>query len=146
MRNYFNLVTGDPSHNKTDSFIPVIRANRLDDSYLQQIYTLIAVKELNADIRIKNTIRYVLSELVANMDEHSKCNDSVFMAQNYQKLKFMEGGFFDNGITIPGSLRDAELPTAGASDSDCIKQATEGTSAQDKCDNPMVRKEYRFDI
>ena len=130
VRNYLDLVTGDPPHNNADSFIPIIRSNRLNDSYMQQIYTLIAAKELNDDIRIKTAIRYIISELVANIDEHSKCNDSIFMAQNYQKLKFMEGGFFDNGITIPGSFRDAELPTSGASDSDCIKQATEGTSTK----------------
>ena len=36
VREYFSLVTGDSPHNKTDSFIPVIRANRLNDSYLNQ--------------------------------------------------------------------------------------------------------------
>ncbi len=54
-------------------------ANRLNDSYMQQIYDLIATKELNDDIKIKTEISYVISELVANIDEHSKCNDSIFM-------------------------------------------------------------------
>ena len=130
VRNYFELITGDPPYKKTNSFIPLIRANRLNDSYMQQIYDLIATKELNDDIKIKTEISYVISELVANIDEHSKCNDSIFMAQNYQKLKFMEAGFFDNGITIPGSFRDAELLKERTSDSNCIRQATEGISTK----------------
>lgn len=130
VREYFSLVTGDSHHSKTDSVIPVIRANRLNDSYLNQIYSLVAKDESHEDSRIHVAIKYVIGELVANIDEHSKCNDSVFMAQNYNKLKFLEGGFFDNGITISGSFRDAKLVKEGVSDSDCIKRATTGTSAK----------------
>ena len=127
---YFSLITGEPPHNKTDSFIPIIRANRLNDSYLNQMYSLVAEEESHDDSKIQNAIKYVISELVANIDEHSKCNDSIFMAQNYPTRKFLEGGFFDNGITIPGSFRDAGLLKEGMKDSDCIKQAITGTSTK----------------
>jgi hypothetical protein len=60
VRDYFSLVTGDPPHNKTDSFISIIRANRLNDSYLNQIYTLIAEEESHDDSQIQNAIKYVI--------------------------------------------------------------------------------------
>lgn len=130
VRDYFAFITGNPPHGKADSFIPIIRSNRLNDTYLNQIYSLISREELHKDSRIQTAVKYVIGELVANIDEHSKCNDSIFMAQNYQKLKFLEGGFFDNGITIPGSFKDAELLKGAESDSYCIKQAIAGTSTK----------------
>ncbi len=130
VRAYFSFITGHPPQGKTDSFVPIIRSNRLNDTYLDQIYSLIAKKESSKSGDIQTPIKYVIGELIANIDEHSKCNDSIFMAQNYSKLKFLEGGFFDNGITIPGSFRDAGLLKEGIKDSECIKQATTGTSTK----------------
>ncbi|MEM0143231.1 MAG: hypothetical protein QXL94_04695 [Candidatus Parvarchaeum sp.] len=125
VRRYFSLITGQPTHNKTDSFIPIIKAARLGDSYFDQIYTLICQDDSKESAQ---DIKYIIGELVANIDEHSKCNASFFMAQNYKKREFLEAAFFDNGITIPGSFREAGLYKKGMNDVDCIKEALTGTS------------------
>ena len=124
---YLSVVTGQPPHNNASSFIPIIRAERLDDSYIEQIYKLIAHGHA---ISAMNALKYIIGELVANIDEHSKCNDSSFMAQNYKKMGFMEAAFFDNGITIPGSFREAGLYKDGMTDADCIRDAVGGISTK----------------
>ncbi|MGH9923606.1 MAG: ATP-binding protein, partial [Nitrososphaerales archaeon] len=46
----------------------------------------------------------VVGELVDNIYQHSEFTMALVMAQKYPKKGFVELGFFDNGITIPGSF------------------------------------------
>ena len=128
VRDYLSFITDEKNQGVADTAIPIIRAKRLDDSYVDKIYALIVRQQ--REERIKTAISYVIGEIVANIDGHSQCNNSIFMAQNYPKWKFCEVGFFDNGITIPGSFREAGILEKGITDSECIKRAITGTSTK----------------
>lgn len=125
IKNYFLTITGNRTQDKQSSFIPIIKANRLDDSYIDQIYGLIS----SGGLCNENTIKYIIGELVANISEHSKCSQSFFMAQNYKKKGFLEAAFIDSGVTIPGSFRTAGL-TKNNKDCESIKEAVSGKSTK----------------
>jgi len=48
-----------------------------------------------------DSIRYILGELVANIDEHSNFTFASLMAQYYPKKEHLDLAVLDNGITIP---------------------------------------------
>lgn len=49
--------------------------------------------------------KYVVSELVDNIYEHSKFKIAFVMAQRYPKMGYVELAFIDDGITIHGSYK-----------------------------------------
>ncbi len=128
-RDYFTFIMGSPPQHQADTFVPIIRAERLNDTYIGQIYHLICGKQ-EQNPNQENTFKYIIGELVANIDEHSKCNHSIFMAQMYPKHGFLEAAFFDNGITIGGSFREAGLSDKTMNDADCISAAIKGKSTK----------------
>ena len=126
---YLSFIMSNPPQHKTDSYIPIILADRLNDTYVGQIYNLICGKQ-QQNMNQENTFKYIIGELVANIDEHSKCNRSIFMAQMYTKSGFLEAAFFDNGITIGGSFREAGIYNEKMNDADCLTSAIKGTSTK----------------
>lgn len=134
--NYFSLITGEQSAERSDSFIPIIKAKRLNEGYIDKIYAAMASQENKKDIA--QSLKYVMGELVDNIDQHSKCNFSVFMAQNYKKKRFLEAAFFDDGITIPGSFKEANMEGKGdkanKSDTEYIEDAISGVSTKPEDD------------
>lgn len=52
----------------------------------------------------EEAFKYVVGELVDNIYQHAEFTIALVMAQKYPKKGFVELGFFDNGITIPGSF------------------------------------------
>jgi hypothetical protein len=127
-RGYFDYITQDDDVHKANDSIPIIKASRLDDSYVDRIYSFIISNEKNESIR--TAIKYVIGEIVANIDEHSGCNNSIFMAQSYRKIGYAEITFFDNGVTIPGSFKAAGILKDKMTDLDCIKEAINGVSTK----------------
>ena len=103
VKNYFIIMT-DKSYSKGSSYIPLRRVHQFTEKDNNDIYDLVA-KECKIDQ--KNPFKLLISELTDNVNEHSKCKNAFFMAQRYNKNSFVEMAFFDNGITIPGSLRDS---------------------------------------
>jgi hypothetical protein len=130
--NYFSLITKNSVPETAKSFIPIIKAKKLDGRYIDQIYAAMASQEDKSDIG--QSLKYVIGELVDNIDQHSKCNLSVFMAQDYKKKGFLEASFFDNGITIPGSFKKANMGYKGKkvnkSDVEYIEEAINGASTK----------------
>lgn len=49
-----------------------------------------------------NTFRYVLGEILSNVDQNSEANLVYTFGEIYSKRKFIDIGILDNGITIPG--------------------------------------------
>jgi len=76
----------------------------------------------------EGAFKYLIWELITNIYEHSEFNEAMVMAQRYKKKGFAEITFFDDGITIRGSLN-----RAGKSideDFEAISQAMEGLSSK----------------
>lgn len=75
----------------------------------------------------KQATSYFIDELVNNIYDHSKFEHAFFMAQRYNKMKFTEMAFFDDGISIPGSYREYGLKF---NDIEAIKAALDGVSSK----------------
>lgn len=125
VKNYFILMT-DQSSSKGLSYIPIHRVHRFTEEDDNDIYDLI-VKKCKTDQ--KNPFKLLIAELTTNVNEHSQCSNSSFMAQRYNKNGFVEMVFFDNGITIPGSLRNSGKDD-GKSDANLIVKAINGLSSK----------------
>jgi hypothetical protein len=72
---------------------------------------------------------YLIGELTTNIYEHSEFRNAMVMAQRYGKKRFVEVTFYDDGITIPGSLRKAGF--SYLTDLDAIKDAVNGRSSKE---------------
>jgi hypothetical protein len=76
----------------------------------------------------ENAFKYLIGELTTNIYEHSQFTSAFVMAQKYEKKGFLEMAFFDDGITIPGSLRNAGFRIQ--EDWEAVLKATEGSSSK----------------
>jgi len=71
-----------------------------------------------------DSIRYILGELVANIDEHSSFTFASLMAQYYPKKEHLDLAVLDNGITIPFNFEKSNINFE--KDSEAIKKALYG--------------------
>jgi hypothetical protein len=55
-----------------------------------------------------NTFRYVLGEILSNVDQNSEANVVSVYSQTYSKRKFIDIGILDNGVTIPGRYEQSK--------------------------------------
>lgn len=127
---YFSLMMSrDPdSRYLGKSYIPIVRLpTRRDDAnrVIRRIYEL---HENGKGVGGRNAFAYMIGELVDNIYEHSRFTNAYLMAQKYEKKGFVEVSFYDDGMTIGRSLRDAghESP----SDHIAIQRAVAGLSAK----------------
>lgn len=128
VKRYFELIINEESSkDDSDSFIPVHSSKRLNDADITHIYKLISKESKD-----EQALKYIISELVANINEHSNCTMSSFMAQNYKKRGFLEAAFFDNGKTIPGSFKGSGFYDKSLEDSDYVGMALEGKSTKEE--------------
>lgn len=56
-----------------------------------------------------SAIRYPISELIDNVDQHSRCENGSLLVQNYPSKSFIDICVADDGIGIPGSYRRHEI-------------------------------------
>lgn len=78
----------------------------------------------NHDSSAKSVFAYAISELVANIYDHSKYSRALVLAQAYDHKRFLDLSFFDNGVTIPGSFGT----DAPGSPGELIRMALNGKS------------------
>lgn len=72
---------------------------------------------------VQSAFAYAVNELVANIYEHSRFKRAMVLGQRYDAKGFMDISFFDDGMTIPGTLR----LRGGGGPSDMIRRALNGT-------------------
>ncbi len=60
-----------------------------------------------------NTFRYVLGEILSNVDQNSEASRLYVYGQIYSKRKYVDIGILDNGITIPGKYEQSKPEFAG---------------------------------
>ena len=56
-----------------------------------------------------SSVKYILGELSANIDEHSQFTFASLMAQYFPHKEYLDIAVFDNGITIPFLLKKMTL-------------------------------------
>ncbi|MCE5295846.1 MAG: hypothetical protein LLG16_01930 [Euryarchaeota archaeon] len=122
------LEKGIQYHPGAGSYVPVISLpedERKLDPVLAEVY------RLNNDGREYggiNAFKFMVGELVTNIYEHSDFDHAFIMAQKYPGKKFVDICFFDDGITIPGSLTRAGM--IFGDDWEFIAQAVNGLSSK----------------
>ena len=70
----------------------------------------------------------VLCELTDNIYQHSKFDKAFMMCQAYEKKKYIELSFIDDGISIPGNFDKYSIDFK--SDTEAINMAVQGTSTK----------------
>ncbi|MHB1806889.1 MAG: hypothetical protein ACYCR2_07815 [Thermoplasmataceae archaeon] len=75
-----------------------------------------------------NAFKYLMSELIDNMYQHSEFNIAYTMCQVIRKKKYVEICFLDNGISIPGNFERHEIDFKD--DPTAIKMAVDGISTK----------------
>jgi hypothetical protein len=73
--------------------------------------------------------KYMVSELVDNIYEHSHFTHANLLAQKYPRKNFVDISIYDNGISIPGSFEKIGLK--GFEDYDALIEAINGLSSKD---------------
>lgn len=99
------IIGKDVGYSFGRSYIPPVRLPQEQekcDSVLERIYQLGSTSIFFR--RNENAYKYVIGELVDNIYEHSEFKYAYVMAQKYGYRQFIELGFLDDGITIPGSF------------------------------------------
>ncbi|MCL2142377.1 MAG: hypothetical protein FWH46_05865 [Methanimicrococcus sp.] len=81
-----------------------------------------------------STLNFFFSELVDNIKQHSDFKNAFVMAQVYKKHKFIEFCLYDDGISIPTSLRLCNESFKSIEDCHLINYALNGVSSKTKED------------
>jgi len=76
----------------------------------------------------QNAFKYMISEMVDNIYQHSYFKTAFFMAQKYSRNKYIEICFYDDGIGIPESFRRANFSFKDSVDA--IYKALQGLSTK----------------
>jgi len=105
VNNYIEIMVDslDPLSYDGQSFVPLINLPKNDTTKANKL--LCGLYHENEWIIVggKEAYTWVINELVDNIYQHSEFNNAAVMAQRYERKKFIELCFFDNGISIPGS-------------------------------------------
>lgn len=130
--NYIRLMIASsprdrPPHKSyvSNNFLPRNQANA--DAILNRVMKL---QNDGREIGGQSAFAYLIGELTTNIYEHSEFRNAMVMAQRYQKKGFVEVTFYDDGITIPGSLRKAGF--SYDTDLEAIKDAVNGRSSKEE--------------
>jgi hypothetical protein len=75
-----------------------------------------------------NCVKYLISELVDNIDQHSSFTSASVMAQYFPNKDFVDIGVVDNGISIPGIFENHNIHFSN--DSEAISNAINGVSTK----------------
>jgi hypothetical protein len=114
---------------KGKSYMPIVELPQKEEEAektLNELYNLNNYgKEYGGEIAFK----YTIGELVDNIYQHSQFKSAFVMAQRYPSKGFLEICFYDDGITIPGSLKKAGLIFNEEEDK-AIAEAINGLSAK----------------
>ncbi len=129
--NYIDLVTGTITFEEVDnkSYIPFVflpTDRKKSVSILERIFKL---HNNGKEYGGENAFKYLISELVDNIYEHSKFTNAIVMAQRYEKKKCVEICFYDDGVSIPGSFESKSMLFE---DHEAIVKAINGLSTKSK--------------
>lgn len=96
------------------------------DNLLSHVFGL---PDIGKECGGEQAFKYVISELVDNIYEHSCFRHANMIAQKYPKLGFVDITILDDGISIPGCFEKAGMCM---DDCDALIEAINGLSTKDK--------------
>lgn len=126
--NYIETITDSSSSNLRKTYAPIVSLpqNYEDvDKHLQKIFQM--QKNPN-NFGGVDAFKYVVSELVDNIYQHSRFTRAFIMGQRFDAKGFIDLSFYDNGITIPQTFKEKGLTHEA---SFAIREALNGVSTKD---------------
>jgi len=111
------------------TYLPITRLPTNQEkakNILQQIFSL---PDIGNDCGGEQAFKYLISELVDNIYQHSCFRFANIMAQKYPTLKFVDISILDDGISIPGCFEKAGMRL---NDCDALIDAINGLSTKEK--------------
>ncbi len=130
VRNYLLTILGkDLESSDNKSYIPLVTLPAEPNecgSVLQRMYQLIRTEVFGGE----QALKYVVSELVDNIYQHSYFTKAMVMAQRYDSRGFTDLGLFDDGITIAGSFAKHGMTYSERQSFRAISDAIAGLSSK----------------
>ncbi len=126
--NYITTMIDLPPSNLQHTYTPIVtlpESCEEVEGYLKEIF---AMQKNTSDFGGISAFKYVVSELIDNIYEHSNFTKALIMGQRYDSKGFIDLSFYDNGITIPQSFKEKKLPDEA---SNAIREALNGMSTKD---------------
>jgi hypothetical protein len=111
----------------TDDSLRVLKTSKMNNTHIETVFNFIREEpSISPD-----AIKYVLGELMENIDSHSECSNSIAMVQRTQN--YIEACIFDNGISIPVAFKQCGFYEINR-DIEAIKMAINGKTTTFKGD------------
>lgn len=115
------------------TFIPIIsfpaHKNNDDKEYILTIIENLIIRQSNIQNNVASGLKYLISETIDNITEHSESDRGFICAQAYPTKRYLDICIADSGVTLLGSymkLADNELEN----DLEAIKAANRGLSSK----------------
>lgn len=127
--NYIALATGELKieHSEDKSYLPVVALPKDQKQSIKILECIFKLHHNGKEYGGENAFKYLISELVDNIYQHSNFTNALIMAQKYEKKNFVEISFFDDGISIPGSFEKQGMKFE---DQEAIAEAVNGLSTK----------------
>lgn len=127
--NYISTIIKSTSSNLQKTYTPIVTLpNNIDDvdTNLKKIFE---IQRNPSDFGGVSAFKYVVSELVDNIYQHSRFTRALIMGQRYDTKGFIDLSFYDNGITIPQTFKEKGYNYEASS---AIREALNGVSTKDE--------------
>jgi len=131
-RIYFPRGISDLNWIKSSSYLPISKLRiKTDDQYLTKYEDLIISKIKNKKIRFpfQNSLKYLTSEMITNINEHAMVDHYWIVAQYWPKTKTCEIAIADTGIGYKESYKGTAYEVENHIEA--IMNAIQGNSSKD---------------
>lgn len=141
--NEYKIIIGEPKNSKVSNYllnlgfpmgrkgfggtyIPIYHFSENTNKATSDIFKII--NETFPNTAKGNAIKYLISELADNIDQHSRFSHASIMAQYFEKKQYIDIGVMDNGISIPRNFENNKI--AFDNDADALNKAIQGVSTK----------------
>jgi len=126
--NYISTILASSSTNLQKTYTPIVALPQNSDDAEVNLKKIFEIQRNPNDFGGVSAFKYVVSELVDNIYQHSRFTRALIMGQRYDSKGFIDLCFYDNGITIPRAFKEKGLNHEA---SFAIREALNGVSTKD---------------
>lgn len=106
---YVEIIINPNSLNSSHTYTPIVELPANSEDADEPLNKIFAMQRGPAEFGGESAFKYLVSELVDNIYQHSNFTRASFMGQRYDKLGFIDLSFYDNGVTIPRTFQEKGL-------------------------------------
>ena len=126
--NYVDTIINSTSSNKRHSYVSIVELPQNCEEAEETLKKIFTMQTDPNSFGGESAFKYVVSELVDNIYQHSSFSRALIMGQRYDSKGFIDISFYDNGITIPQSFKNSGFNYEASL---AIREALNGTSTKD---------------